>query len=81
MTIDIVSLIAKTDKDGSGEIDFDEFCELLKSAKKRTAADEQEVLGGVLQHLQSHPPVGTAQEVDGALEGRDEHLRRTASVR
>ena len=42
MTIDIVSLIAKTDKDGSGEIDFDEFCELLASAKKRTAPEEND---------------------------------------
>jgi len=29
MTIDIVALIAEVDEDGSGEIEFDEFKELL----------------------------------------------------
>ena len=30
MTIDIVALIEEVDEDGSGEIEFDEFKELLK---------------------------------------------------
>ena len=29
MTIDIEKLIEEVDEDGSGEIEFDEFCELL----------------------------------------------------
>jgi len=40
MTIDIERLIEKIDEDGSGKIEFDEFCELLKSAKKRTQPEE-----------------------------------------
>lgn len=36
MTIDIENLIEKIDADGSGKIEFDEFCELLRSAKGRT---------------------------------------------
>jgi Ca2+-binding EF-hand superfamily protein len=42
MTIDIEALISKTDKDGSGEIDFEEFCEMMRSAKARTTAEEGE---------------------------------------
>jgi len=33
MTIDIVALIAEVDEDGSGEIEFDEFKELLAGGK------------------------------------------------
>ena len=40
MTIDIEHLIQLIDEDGSGEIEFDEFCALLRSAKKRVVADE-----------------------------------------
>ena len=40
MTIDIERLIEKIDEDKSGKIEFDEFCELLKSAKKRTQAED-----------------------------------------
>lgn len=32
LTIDIVSLIQEIDKDGSGEIEFDEFKALLKTS-------------------------------------------------
>tara|TARA_B110001450_G_C17452426_1_gene412604 strand:- start:128 stop:229 length:102 start_codon:yes stop_codon:yes gene_type:complete len=33
MTIDIEKLIAEVDEDGSGEIEFDEFKDLLGSAE------------------------------------------------
>jgi len=39
MTIDIENLILKIDEDGSGEIEFDEFKELLRAAKKRIDAE------------------------------------------
>ena len=42
MTIDIETLIQLIDEDGSGEIEFDEFCQLLKSAKKRVVPEEGE---------------------------------------
>jgi len=45
MTIDIVALIAEVDEDGSGEIEFDEFKELLAGGKDGEAdagADEDD---------------------------------------
>jgi len=42
MTIDIENLIKKIDADGSGKIEFDEFCELLKSAKGRIDQEEDD---------------------------------------
>lgn len=42
MTIDIENLILMIDEDGSGQIEFDEFCELLRAAKKRTQANDEE---------------------------------------
>ena len=47
MTIDIENLILKIDEDGSGQIEFGEFCELLRSAKGRTTKEEKEDSDGL----------------------------------
>ena len=47
MTIDIENLILKIDEDGSGQIEFGEFCELLRSAKGRTNEKEDEDSDGL----------------------------------
>ena len=41
MTIDIVALIAEVDEDGSGEIEFDEFKELLSGGGGDDPDDEE----------------------------------------
>ena len=46
MTIDIVALIAEVDEDGSGEIEFDEFKELLAGNAGDGDADDDEGEGG-----------------------------------
>jgi|NOAtaT_7_FD_contig_31_7870805_length_379_multi_4_in_0_out_0_1 Ca2+-binding EF-hand superfamily protein len=40
MTINIEELIKAIDKDGSGEIEFDEFKELLKSTYSQEVEDD-----------------------------------------
>lgn len=47
MTIDIENLILKIDEDGSGQIEFGEFCELLRCAKGRTNEKEDEDSDGL----------------------------------
>ena len=42
MTIDIVALIAEVDEDGSGEIEFDEFKELLAGGPNADDDDEDD---------------------------------------
>ena len=44
MTIDIEALIAQADEDGSGEIEFDEFCDMLvgKDTKMTTRSDDDD---------------------------------------
>lgn len=42
MTIDIEALIAEVDEDGSGEIEFDEFKELLAGAQAGGADDDDD---------------------------------------
>jgi len=42
MTIDIVALIAEVDEDGSGEIEFDEFKELLGGGATADDDDDDE---------------------------------------
>jgi len=46
MTIDIVALIAEVDEDGSGEIEFDEFKELLAGNAGDGDDDDDEGEGG-----------------------------------
>lgn len=46
MTIDIVALIAEVDEDGSGEIEFDEFKELLAGNAADGDDDDDEGKGG-----------------------------------
>ena len=42
MTIDIEALIAEVDEDGSGEIEFDEFKELLAGQAAENGEDDDE---------------------------------------
>ena len=42
MTIDIVALIAEVDEDGSGEIEFDEFKELLAGGPNAADDDDED---------------------------------------
>ena len=42
MTIDIEALIAEVDEDGSGEIEFDEFKELLGAAEGNNDDDDDD---------------------------------------
>ena len=46
MTIDIEALIAEVDEDGSGEIEFDEFKELLAGGGGGEDDDDEEEEGG-----------------------------------
>jgi len=46
MTIDIVALIAEVDEDGSGEIEFDEFKELLGGGAAGADDDDDDEEGG-----------------------------------
>ena len=46
MTIDIEALIAEVDEDGSGEIEFDEFKELLAGQAEDGEGDEEDGDGG-----------------------------------
>ena len=46
MTIDIEALIAEVDEDGSGEIEFDEFKELLEGQADDGEDQEQNVEDG-----------------------------------
>jgi len=42
MTIDIEALIAEVDEDGSGEIEFDEFKELLAASANNVGDDDED---------------------------------------
>lgn len=42
MTIDIVALINEVDEDGSGEIEFDEFKELLQAGRDQENANDDD---------------------------------------
>ena len=42
MTIDIEALIADADEDGSGEIEFDEFRDMLQGRVSQLIADEED---------------------------------------
>ena len=44
MTIDIEALIAQADEDGSGEIEFDEFCDMLvgKDTRMTVRSDDDD---------------------------------------
>ena len=46
MTIDIEALIAEVDEDGSGEIEFDEFKELLAGKADDGEGDDEDGDGG-----------------------------------